>query len=540
MANIPQFLQKDRIKANVLITDTINYLVKIYKQSIDAFTYSTSFGQILLVTQNLFQLVMFYVQDSITEMNIHTAKRPQNIYGLSRLTGHNPGRGTSATGEISLTKKADSKKIITGNKVFISNYTRIKCINNGLFYLLNLGADDIVIDINKPNANIRIIEGETDAQLFQGTGEDGQTFEVTAPVGKMIEDNFSIVTVNGTKYDVYDSLYDIPFKAKGVLLKTGITSGIDLIFGNQINTSVPLLGETIRVDYLITNGSRGNIFDRTNLQFEFVDSGLDINAEEVNLNEILEIAVNLPPDFGADPEPPELTRNLAPNISRNFIIHDERSLRYFLARMNYFSTIKIFKTILDNNNLFNTLLLPDINTRLNPGEDYFNVATSKFLLSEIEKTRLINSIDESGRKSGNISINPIDPKVRKAALILIIEVFDRINGFVIKEDTVRNDIRSKLSEYGLSNKRINKIPHSDIVRIIDEIDYIDTVKAIFVPQFAEDIDTQGNLSVDEKSIILLRGGFKDAEGVSYEDDFDPIGEPLGSVNLDIRFVPNIQ
>ena len=540
MANIPQFLQKDRIKAADLVTDTINYLVRIYKQSIDAFTYATSFGQILLVTENLFQLVMYYIQDSITELNINTAKRPQNIYGLSRLTGHNPVRGISAVGEIGLTKKENAQRTVTGNKVFISNYSRIRCVNNGLFYLLNLGADDIVIDLNKPNANIRIIEGEVDVQVFQGSGEDGQTFEVTVLPGKMIEDSFVLISVNEQKFEIFDSLYDIPFGAKGVLAKTGITSGIDIIFGNQINATVPKLGETIRVDFLYTNGSRGNILDRTNLQFEFIDSGLDINAEEVNLNEVLNIAVNLPPDFGADAESPELTRNLAPLISRNFVIHDERSIRYYLARMNYFSTIKIFKTILDNNNQFNVLLLPKITLRLNPGEDYFSVDISKFLLTEIEKNRLMNSIDESGRKSGNISINPIDPNIRRAAMVLIIEAFDRMDGFTIKEDLVRDDIRAALSKYGFENPRVNKIPHSDIVRIIDEISYIDTVKAIFIPEFEEDIDVNGNLVVDDKSIILLRGGFKDSENVNYEDDFDPIGEALGSVNLSITFVPAIK
>jgi hypothetical protein len=540
MANNFNFLDKNKIKANDLINSTVTYLVTTYKQSIDAFTYATSFGQILLVTQNLFQLVLYYIQDSISELNFHTAKRQQSIYGLARLTGHNPSRGTSAVGEISVKKKTTTNKVIVGNTVYVANYTRVKCDNNSLSYILNLGAEDITIDINNPSeAKMKIMEGSIESQIFTGTGGDGQTFEVATMPGKLVDDNFVIVTVNGKKFDVYESLYDIPYKGRGVLLKTGITSGIDLIFGNGINATIPLKGEQIRVDYVLTAGANGNILDRSNLTFQFIDTAFDINGQEINLNEVFDIVVEFPPNFGSAAERPELTKNLAPYISRNFIIHDERSINYFFGRMNYFSVIKVFKTILDNNNLFKILLIPIVQNRLNPGEDYFSMDITKLTLTELERTRLLNSIDESGRKSGNISLDIVDPEIRKFVIVVMVEVFDRVNGFVIQETLVRKEIRDRLSNYMLTNKRVNKIPHSDIVRIIDEIEYVDTVKAIFVAENEEDIDTQGNIVVDDKCVAVMRGGFTDEEEVQYEDDFDPEGEPLGSVNLSIMFVKNI-
>ena len=52
------------------------------------------------------------------------------------------------------------------------------------------------------------------------------------------------------------------------------------------------------------------------------------------------------------------------------------------------------------------------------------------------------------------------------------------------------------------------------------------------------MDTNGNLVVGEQQVVIIRGGFKDNQLVDYEDEFDPTGERLGSVNLEIKFVEN--
>ncbi len=70
-----QFLKANRIKADQLLEDTQQYLVRVYKQKFEIFSYSTSFGQILLVTKNLFSLVLVYLQDIAIQNNIHTANR---------------------------------------------------------------------------------------------------------------------------------------------------------------------------------------------------------------------------------------------------------------------------------------------------------------------------------------------------------------------------------------------------------------------------------------------------------------------------------
>ena len=339
--NIPQFLRAAQFRANDMIKQTYVYLQQTYKINSKMFSYATSYGQIMLVVHNISNVLLLYLSDSLNQVNMQTANRDLTIMGLSRIAGHDPLRGNSAQGEIALNLKADASKFVVGNFVYIPNFSRVQCINNGLTYLLNLGGDDITININNSDqTNIKIIEGQLDFQTFTGTGEDNQTFEVNAYAGRFIDDKLVLVSSNGQKYNIYDSLYEIPFNDRGCLVKTGITSGVDILFGNKITTKVPLLGEEIRADYLLTNGALGNIYDKTNIQFKFADTGFDVNGNNVDLNQIFNISCSIAPDFGANAEDPALTKILAPNVSRNFIIHDDKSIKYFLGRMNYFSTIK--------------------------------------------------------------------------------------------------------------------------------------------------------------------------------------------------------
>ena len=125
-----------------IISQTINYLTVKFSQSKAVFTSASPFGQLLLVVENLTQLVFFYIEDSITELNINEATRLTSIYSLATLAGHNPSRAVSAVGEISLSTKAGAGEPPT-DFVIIPNLTRIRCANNGLVYVLDLPQDEI-------------------------------------------------------------------------------------------------------------------------------------------------------------------------------------------------------------------------------------------------------------------------------------------------------------------------------------------------------------------------------------------------------------
>ena len=95
-----KFLDSNKIKFNELITKTREYLSITYSQAKTVFTKSSPFGQLLDVITEYSQLIFLYIEDALVEMNITTANKQRSVYGLSRLTGHNPTRVLSAQGTL--------------------------------------------------------------------------------------------------------------------------------------------------------------------------------------------------------------------------------------------------------------------------------------------------------------------------------------------------------------------------------------------------------------------------------------------------------
>lgn len=158
------------------------------------------------------------------------------------------------------------------------------------------------------------------------------------------------------------------------------------------------------------------------------------------------------------------------------------------------------------------------------------------MLTTTESTRLLRSIEESGYKSANIDIKIKTPKIRKFAYIIIIDAFEKSNGFFTKLSDLKRKIRNVLSEYHLKNKRVNIIPNSDIVRIIDEITEVDKVKVIFVSEDKAMINSLGDIVISDTDIAVARGGFKDESGIDYIDEFAPDSGIMGNVNIQVKFV----
>ena len=115
------FFSKTRLKATELFEDSFEYLQRTYDQAIEVFTPASPFGQILTVVSNLGEMIFFYIEAVATEMNISRARNIESIYGLSRLTGHDPTRGISARGIIGLRLNTSASTLLDGDYVQIMN-----------------------------------------------------------------------------------------------------------------------------------------------------------------------------------------------------------------------------------------------------------------------------------------------------------------------------------------------------------------------------------------------------------------------------------
>lgn len=539
-----KLFQVTRIKAGEMLNDMVALLGKYYGQSKDAFSYASSWGQITLVVNNHFQLVMHYFQDAISEANPLQAKRNNSIYGNAALIGHNPTRNRTAVGEISLRYKGDPKRV-KGDKIFLPNLSRLTCLENQLIYSCDMSDDDMVITLaSASNYNIRIKEGTWDFQAFTGTGEDLQSFEVNTAAGQMIDNDNYIVTVNGIEAKRYDSIEDIPFGVLGYVAITGIYSGIDIMFGNNMVHKVPQIGEAIRVDYLLTNGGIGNILGKT-ATFQFLDTAFDTTGASVDLNELFGISVSVLPQLGANSEPPELTKRIMSMKSQFTVIHDKTSIQYYFERLNLFNVVKVYRDDeLTSNaaqvNQYSVFLIPNIKDRVSGNENYFTTNIGNFMLTTSEKMRLMNALEESGRRSTAISIEIKDAVIRKFVLNIFVEAFEIFEGVQTDKFQLKQDILNVLNQYLLNNNRLNKIPNSDIVRLVDEIPAVDTLRAVFSSETGATnnygIDNLGNVNVANNELAIIRGGWTSANGIVYEDSVNVENDKPCSVNIYITLI----
>lgn len=525
-----EIFKLNRLKFEQMYSDSREYLRTKYAQADSVFTSASPFGQLLEVTLNMGRMVLFYVEDSITELNMNTATRTRSIRALARLTGHNPTRAIAASGTLRFTY--NGKKIdLYGNSAIIPNFTVLTNGSNGLSYLVYIKEQDVRLTLENRNfLEVNIIQGSIEAQQLTSTGDPLQSYSISIKKSYKVDNFFVRVYINNTLWKSYDSIYDMPLDGEGVVIKTGQNGGIDLFFGNKYFGKIPTRGSTIRVEYLTTTGAAGNINMEDPIDFKFKDSGYDILGNEIDLNEILRVDMKTLVSFGSDEEPIEMTKLLAPKLSRAFVLANTDSYVYFLEKYNYFSVIDAFTTFEDNDvsddNVIYLFLIPDVNKRKNSSDDYFTIPTTLFTLTSAEKTKIYDLIENSGQKIMTTVLKILDPIISKYVMNINVIAYEGYS-----KDTIRQSIISQCSDYFLKNRRRDRIPKSDLIRIIESVDGVDSVNVWFISEKNElyksnpdnvskpdvGVDDYGDVIITKGELAVVHGGWNDRNGIVFED-----------------------
>lgn len=521
-----QYLKFKEINVNAYLDSTKNFLFQKFRVGNELFSYLNPSGQLILVVKNISRLIFFYIKDAAQQNNFLTANRNSAIYGLAALQGHNAFRGSAARLVFTLVlKKGVDVSNIKGGSVLIVNNTRMNCMDNGLVYTIETNSEYESINLNGfTDIKFGSVQGSFKTTTLISDGSNLQTYSITISPNEIVDNELVSVSVNDNKYNKYESLHNSLFMDRLVMVKTGLSSGFDLIFGKANSNTIPLRGETITVKYLLHNGTQGNIEQPTLI---FKDNGYDIDGNLVNLNDIFTIVPSgNGAYFGAPSEDIKLTKLLAPNITPNAIIHDKKSLMYNLNMMNLFSNTSITR----DKSTYKVILYPKIGEKLNTDQDYFSFDQNKLLLNNLEKERISAKLKTI--QSANIEISISNPNMVNFGISLVVEIF---GGTSSVEKRIGKDIRSALGNYMLSLTRLNKIPLSDVVRIIDDISGVDSVYVRFVVSKVEHIDSLGNLVLNESDVAVLRGGFINSNGNMIEDSFDSDSNN-SCVNIEYRYV----
>ena len=559
---------KLRIKASELMEQAVAFLYEKYDQAEHVFTPSSPFGQLLIIIANISELIFTYIAHTAEELNIQTAQNAETIHGLSRLTGHDPYRGGSAYGSMGV-KLNTMSDLIDGNYVIINNFSRFTIAETGATYFMNLPSNHIKLMVGDSSyTNISFIQGEIESQTFTSNGTALQTFN---PIIKGMTDHDNVaVTVNGKEWRKVDSLYDMPAddgvseSCECFMVKSSINIGLTVIFGNGNFGKIPPQGAAIVITYIKTNGISGNAYTDI-LNYTFIDSGVDGEGNDVDLNEVLQVETIAPPLMGCNYEDPEFTKLVAPKTSKSFVLATPESYVSFLSKYNQYSFIYAYNTKDDTNlfddNIVYLKILPNIQKKLNGSQDYFEVPLAQFTLSEDEKNAIIDAITNSGRMLVNSEVEIIDPIVNRFIINIIIRYFEGCD-----KNSIRTDIREKLNRYFLNINRNDIIPLSDIIALVEGIDGVDTCDVFFINEKNENamrqrgyemeykewsnlqyvnktkwvnipygtdprlgFDDFGNILVDENTICIPKGGWKDRDG-NYYSETPEVGK-LGPLNI---------
>lgn len=590
-----KFLNRIRTTATQIREDASAYISRVYKRSGVLFTAASPFAQLVSVMADITELLMFYIEDAVVEQNIYTAQHAESVYGMSRLTGHDATRGYAAFGEIKFRWKpgADMSKI-AGNGLVINGRAEIKFETNGLFYTLLTPTE--IFRIDKSNFNditTSIVQGVFETQTVTSSGEPMQSFNVKTGFG-LTDHNRISVSVNGEKWTKHESLYDILANEKGYLIKTGISGGLDLYFGNNNFGLIPARGATIEIEYLKHKGSAGNLSDSSDLVIKWQDEGEDLAGNRHNLNELLSATVTSSPKMGADKESIDFTKILTPMASKSFVLATPDNYEYFLSKYAMFSYIDAYNTTddeyLDDDNVIYIFAIPDVKNKLAKGSDYFSMPEQEMFFADSEYDAMLKVLQDSGQMMVTTEVSFVKPKVRKYSMDIDIRYFE---GF--EKETIFTNVRNVVANYLLNITRRDKLPKSDIVYILETVEGIDSVNVRFISEteetarlngYYESITTQvlpqepvtledigngkqkyiffkkiesvkkvivttdmvlpediigldqwGDIVMDKEEVAVFRGGWQDRDGDVIVDDVLMNAEAALSINFDAKPVP---
>lgn len=604
-----------RLRFEQLKEDINEYIKNVYLSTGAELSSASPFMQVLYVLGHLGRMILFYIESAMNETNIETAVHERSIKGLATLTGHNPSRGIAARGGLKLYYTMNTEH--EGDIITIQNLTKIKNNTTGLTYLMALPGDSMQYTVGYSSnvIEVAIIQGELHYQQATGTGEAMQSFSFYPNNLEMIDNFYVNVYVNSVRWTSVESFIDMTYQENACVVKTGANGGIDVFFGTGYNGAIPEEGASIKIEYLTCSGETGNVAllgDSTSEEWEFEDSGYLSDGSSVDLNDIFVINQSTDIIFGADSESISMTRALAPHASRSFVLANNINYEYFLRRLNMFSiidTIKGFNSYEDKecqlkydiaekdyvskredylaqvkltgeksslaiekyeefkeagnalekakNNLMNAqlddnviylFLIPKITNRIGDSENYFTCSKEAFYLTDSEKDSILDLLENSGQKLLTVDNVIIDPKMPKFAINIFIQMWDDYTF-----DTVKSDIISAISSYLIDNSRRDRIPVSDLVRVVENVSGVDSVSVFFdadkknesyygtgnygLDEFGDIVlersvkDTLGNNNTIKDLFPLFRGPFTSYNGIEYSDDINNLNAPI---NITLR------
>lgn len=437
---------------------------------------NTVFGQLMTVVSGIAHNIMLYIEDSLVEQNKYTAQRKKSVLGLAAQSGYQPSYGKAAGVWVRIAHKVNNRVPLD---VIVAEHQKILCSQNGLYYnlVLNKAATTIKCDTNLVSEYIYAVQGQFDTQRFTATG--GSLYVQNMKFTGYIDTDYITVKVNDEEWEQVASLYDMAPDQKAYAIRYNPVSGIDIIFGNDINGRIIGQGDVIEVSYLLHDGESGNIDVKESGYFLFADKLKDVAGEEVDGNTCFDISFASEDAVAAGANPESITkiRQMIGFNTRSLVLSDSNAYKAFL---NKFSFVGYNRTWSEPGSLVvNSLVMRNYQLDMQSGEDYFDLRPNQFSLSDIQKASIQNAILASGAQLAGTTYNIIDIELCKYACYLYIKLKDSSTD----KSLITTQIRTLVGEFFGDIQSDSYIPKSDIINLIkDNIDEVDGVNCYFLSE----------------------------------------------------------
>jgi hypothetical protein len=543
-------------------------LAVLYKRSSVTLTPASPYGQIIQVLEALKIQVFKYIENVLAESSIARAQHPTSIRGHAVTAGYIPTRSIGATGSIrfSLKPGIDIADEIPGSVIIIRNNTRILNLSNRLNYIIKTTGSQATFEIT-PDVSfvLPVIQGKLQQQVRTSDGSILQSYQISNRGSDI--DNFEVeVTVNGNLWENKRSIREMLPNEQAVVVRTGLDgNSLDIIFGNGDMGAVPNRGARIEITYLVVDGAAGVININKPNDFQFIDDIFDGLGDEIDITRIFDVNIDKNISFGSDADDIEFIRAIVPYVSRNDVLALPQHFEFALKRLGQFSYVEAFSELEDddpsNDRTVYLYLIPNLRILTSGGINYFDIPESAFVYSEQDKNRILEHLTKMGTIFMGTEVKILNLNLSRYVLYAFVRLFDDAD-----EQVVREAINSAVTDYFLAFNRRDRVPGSDIIKAIDNIDGVDSVNIKFISQKNEvyhaaakeyiervrrtdptraietikvpNYDPNANLglnrSIEEivlepNEIVILRGGWRDRNGLEYTPGIQE-GKP-GPVNI---------
>lgn len=276
----------------------------------------------------------YYTNMIANESFIQTATLYENINKLAELVGYKPGAYKSSNVTISLTSKS-SVYNLTGKdnyKITIPKFSRFLCSeptsDGETIYFTNPNEAVYVIDTDTLSVPLSGATLSLDIPLIQGNPvdigdeiaftSDGSKFQKFVISDENAIEEHIIVTVNDVVWEQVDNMYrNTDSTSKIYTTRYNKNKKVELTFGDGTFGAIPTIDTSIKVRYISSLGSKGNINSGliTGLEGDIFETDNNGNSNIIELSNFTMTQADQA-QGGLDPETEEQLRSYAPAYYR--------------------------------------------------------------------------------------------------------------------------------------------------------------------------------------------------------------------------------